>query len=166
MDTLLTSFPPLARADARVLVLGSMPGVASLAAACYYAHPRNSFWRILADVIGCAADAAYAQRIEALQMARIALWDVLAECTRSGSMDSAIAPASARANDLAALYARCPQLQRVCFNGSAAAQWYRRLRLPQPAGIDFLRLPSTSPAHAGMDYASKQALWHHALRLA
>lgn len=165
MDTLLTSFPPLARADARVLVLGSMPGVASLAAACYYAHPRNSFWRILADVIGCAADAAYAQRIEALQMARIALWDVLARCRRAGSLDSEIAPDSVRANDLASLYAHCPRIARVCFNGAAAAQWYRRLQLPRPPGIDFVALPSTSPAHAGMTYARKQALWHQALRL-
>lgn len=163
MDAVL-SFPPLARADARVLVLGSMPGVASLTAASYYAHPRNSFWRILAGISGCAADSPYAQRTEALQAAGIALWDVLAQCRRSGSLDSAIERASVRANDLSGLYARCPSLQRVCFNGSAAAQWYRRLGLPQPGGIDFVQLPSTSPAHAGMDYAHKEALWHHALR--
>lgn len=161
----ISSFAPLARADARVLVLGSMPGIASLTAAHYYAHPRNSFWPIVAGLSGCAPEAPYAARVEALLAAGIALWDVLARCRRAGSLDSEIAPDSVRANDLASLYAHCPRIARVCFNGAAAAQWYRRLQLPRPPGIDFVALPSTSPAHAGMTYARKQALWHQALRL-
>lgn len=162
----VNSFAPLARADARVLVLGSMPGIASLTAAHYYAHPRNSFWTIVAGLSGCAPEAPYAARVEALLAAGIALWDVLARCQRAGSLDSDIRADSVRANDLALLYAQCPRIERVCFNGTAAAQWYRRLQLPRPPGIDFVALPSTSPAHAGMSYLHKQALWHQALRLA
>lgn len=157
------SFAPVLRADARVLVLGSMPGVASLAAQQYYAHPRNAFWPILAAYCGVAADADYATRIVALQDAGIALWDVLAECRRPGSLDSAIELRSARANAIGELLDAHPRILRVCFNGSAAAHLYRRLRIPTPAPVELIRLPSTSPAHAGMPLASKMHVWHQAL---
>ncbi len=169
---LLHSFPPLARADARILILGSMPGVASLEAGQYYAHPRNAFWPIMAALTGCAATAPYAQRTCALLDTGIAVWDVLAACERTGSLDTAIAPASMQANDFAGFFHAHPQIRHVFFNGGLAEQSFRRLVLkPQQAAIapappftcHFLRLPSTSPAHAGRSLAEKQRVWVEAL---
>lgn len=157
------SFAPIARADARILVLGSMPGVASLQAQRYYAHPRNAFWSIMATLCGFDSAADYTTRVAAMQAAGVALWDVLASCRRAGSLDTAIEVADAQPNDLAGLYARLPRLRRVCFNGAAAATLYRRFALPLPAELEFIRLPSTSPAHAGMCLAEKLAAWQRAL---
>lgn len=168
---LLHSFPPLARPDARILILGSMPGVASLDAGQYYAHPRNAFWPIMATLTGCAATQPYAQRTHALLDAGIAVWDVLAACERAGSLDTAIAPASMQANDFAGFFRAHPQIRHVFFNGGLAEQSFRRLVLKPmqtaaaepPFTCHFLRLPSTSPAHAGRSLAEKQRVWIEAL---
>lgn len=155
------SFPPLARTDARILILGSMPGVASLRAGQYYAHPQNQFWKILGQRLGFDPAAPYETRTKALLDARIALWDVLASCQRPGSLDARIHVASAIANDLAGFLAKHPAIERICFNGSTAENLFRRLvqpRLTSP-GIPTLRLPSTSPAHAAMTPARKLAIW-------
>lgn len=157
------SFAPVVPADARVLVLGSMPGVASLAAAQYYAHPRNAFWPILGAWCGVDPGAPYGERLAALQAAGIALWDVLAECRRAGSLDSAIELRDARPNAIASLLEAHPGIRRVLLNGGTAAGLYRRHALPGPPRVELLRLPSTSPAHAGMAYAEKRRLWHAAL---
>jgi len=158
------SFAPLAAAGARVLVLGSMPGVASLAAGEYYAHRRNAFWPIMATLFGFAADAAYAQRVAALAAAGVALWDVLAACERVGSLDAAIVRGSESANDIAGLLAQQPRIVRLAFNGAAAEAAFRRHvrpRLPAArlAGLDCVCLPSTSPANASWSYAEKLAAW-------
>lgn len=162
-----TGFPPLARPDARVLILGSMPGARSLDEARYYAHPRNAFWSVLAPWIDTAPDAPYADRIGALQRRRIALWDVIGRCRRQGSLDSRIDPASIVANDLAGLFARCPRIERVLLNGARAEQEYRRRVLPtldaRAAALPTLRLPSTSPAHASRSLAEKREAWNAAL---
>ena len=155
------SFPAVYRADARVLILGSMPGEASLAAAQYYAHPRNAFWPIMGTLFGAGADLPYAQRLERLTGAGVALWDVIARCVRAGSLDSAIAHDSIEPNDFAALFAACPHIGHVFFNGAAAETAFRRhVRLapaiPQPR---FTRLPSTSPAHAARSFETKLAAW-------
>lgn len=160
------SFAPLVRGDARLLVLGSMPGVASLAAAQYYAHPRNAFWPILCAWCGIASASAYPARAAALLDAGIALWDVLGECRRSGSLDSAIERHDARPNAIAELLAAHPGIRRVLLNGATAADLYRRHALPGPPRVELVRLPSTSPAHAGMAYTEKQRRWHAALRQA
>ena len=157
------SFPPIAAPDAQVLVLGSMPGVASLRQQQYYGHPHNAFWKIVGHWLGFDPAAAYAERRNALLRNRVAVWDVLASCERQGSLDAAIARASIVPNDFAAFFAAHPGIRRVCFNGATAADVYRRQVMPQlPAAftaLEYLRLPSTSPAHAGMPLAAKLEAW-------
>lgn len=162
---LLTAFAPVAAPTARLLVLGSMPGVRSLADQQYYAHPRNAFWPAMATLTGVPADAPYAERLQGLQAAGIALWDVLHRCARDGSLDSAIEADSAEANDFATFFRQHPQIRHVIFNGSGAEQLFRRLVRLAPAGqpLTFLRLPSTSPAHAGLSLAAKCEHWQAAL---
>lgn len=158
----VVSFPPIERRDARVLILGTMPGVASLKAGQYYAHPRNAFWRILAELVGFDPSASYEHRVSALRGARIAVWDVLQSCHRQGSLDSDINPATLVPNAFAAFFAAHPALRQVCFNGAKAeALFARHVRpgLPADPRLGYVRLPSTSPAHAGMAYPDKVLLW-------
>lgn len=164
---LVRSFAPVARADARVLILGSMPGEASLAAGRYYAHPRNAFWPIVAALCGFAAAAPYEHRLAALQERGIALWDVLQSCERAGSLDGDIDRASAQPNDFAAFFASHQHLAAVlCNGGTAFALFTRRVRpiLAAPlAALPCVQLPSTSPAHAGRTLAQKLAAWRRVL---
>ena len=162
---LLRGLPPIENPRARVLILGSMPGVASLAAGQYYAHPRNLFWPLLGAILGFDPGSDYAQRVAALQRAGIALWDVIGRCRRSGSLDARIDPKSIVANDFAAFLARHPRLHTVCLNGATAEAGWRRHVLPAltAPGLRTLRLPSTSPANASIDYERKLAAWAAAL---
>jgi hypoxanthine-DNA glycosylase len=168
--SLVQSFPPIEDARARILILGSMPGKASLAAGKYYAHAQNLFWHILAEVTGAAPSLPYAARARALKASRIALWDVLASCAREGSLDSAIDETTIRANDFAAFYRAHPRITQVLFNGAKAEACYRKHVLPvladAPAPASYRRLPSTSPANASLSRAYKQRVWKQALRLA
>ena len=161
------AFPPIANRAARVLVLGSLPGRESLAQQQYYAHPRNSFWRIMGELYGAGPDLAYAQRSARLAAAGIALWDVLAQAERPGSLDAAILRHSERANNFAVFLAAHPRLQLIVFNGATAAVLFRRHALPTlgAAAVELPRviLPSTSPAHAGISYAIKLQRWRAAL---
>ena len=136
-----------------------MPGGASLAAGQYYAHPQNSFWPIMGALAGAGPELPYETRLEKLRAARIALWDVIATCRRAGSLDSAIEEEAP--NDFTDLFARCPHLTRIFFNGAKAETSFRRHVLPHPdiAGLTLARLPSTSPAHAGRSRAEKIAAW-------
>jgi hypoxanthine-DNA glycosylase len=159
------AFPPIARADARVLVLGSMPGQASLAAGRYYAHPRNAFWPIMGALVGAGPELPYEDRVQRLQDAGIAVWDVLAACHRPGSLDAAIRRSDATLVDFAGFLDAHPAITRLCFNGGTAADLFRR-----GAGTDRLArdlalviLPSTSPAHAGMPFEAKLARWRAVL---
>lgn len=158
---MLSSFAPVYREDARILILGSMPGDASLSADQYYAHPRNAFWPIMGALFGAGPEQPYADRLQRLMACGIALWDVIGHCRRKGSLDSAIEPGSIVANDIPALIDACPQLTRICFNGAAAEQAFRRhIRLDANGRtLNLLRLPSTSPAHATLDLAAKLAAW-------
>ncbi|MFN4235789.1 MAG: DNA-deoxyinosine glycosylase [Vogesella sp.] len=137
------SFAPVVDADTRILILGSLPGDASLAAAQYYAHPRNQFWRLLGAVLAVPlADMPYPQRLAAMQQHGVGLWDVVAEASRRGSLDSAIR--DARANPLAELVASLPALRVVAFNGQTAGKAAPQLAA---SGVPVLVLPSSSPAH-------------------
>ena len=164
------SFAPIAEAKARVLILGSMPGKASLAAGQYYAHAQNLFWRILGEITGAAPSLPYATRVRALKSSGIALWDVLESCTREGSLDSAIDGATISANDFVSLYHTHPRIAQVFFNGAKAEACYRIHVLPLLAdgavSPRYQRLPSTSPANASMSRAHKHRVWTQALRLA
>lgn len=144
-----------------MLILGSFPSTASLAARQYYAHPQNQFWRILGAVIEQPLkEMDYPARVAAVQAAGIAIWDVFASCERAGSLDTAIRDAVP--NDLAVLGKSAPALRRVCFNGRMAA---RRVREVEALGFEALVLPSTSPAHAGMRFEEKLARWRVALQI-
>ena len=138
-----------------------MPGVASLQAQQYYAHPRNAFWPMMASLLGFDIALSYEQRLAQLTANRIALWDVLASCERPGSLDSAIARESERPNDFVSLFARCRQIRVVACNGCTAYALFRRHVLPvvDLTGINVLPMPSTSPAHAGKTFAAKLTEW-------
>lgn len=156
------SFPPIAAPDARILILGSMPGVASLQAGQYYAHPHNAFWRIMGELIGAGPDKPYSERATILRTHGIAVWDVLQSCTRSGSLDSSIRDEVP--NDFARFFARHRRLTHVGLNGGKAAQSFRRYAaLHCPSDVTVTVLPSTSPAHAARSFAEKLALWRATL---
>lgn len=162
-DVLVGCFPPVANADATILILGSMPGKASLRQNRYYAHPQNAFWKITGELIGAHPGLPYAQRLAILKSSGIALWDVLASCEREGSLDADIRAEAA--NEFTAFFAQHPHISKVCFNGSKAEQSFRKFVLGKKAlpQLEFQRLPSTSPAHAGMRYAEKLQAWRTVL---
>jgi double-stranded uracil-DNA glycosylase len=156
-------FPPIARRDARALILGSLPGRRSLEMQQYYAHPQNAFWKLVTAIFDADANLTYERRARLLVKNRIALWDVLAAAERPGSLDSSIVHASAEANDFREFFRVHPRVRRVFFNGRKAEEIFRRRVLPAlgadfPA-IEYVSLPSTSPAHAGMPFAKKLARW-------
>jgi hypoxanthine-DNA glycosylase len=163
----LRGLPPIARSDAVALVLGSMPGTASLEAQRYYAHPYNAFWKVFGALVGASPELDYAQRTEALLRARIAVWDVVQSCERLGSLDSAIRRASVVPNDFDAFVAAHPQLRLVVCNGATARSFFARYVVPHASdAVRALRVvlaPSTSPAHAAMTLPDKIAAWRQAL---
>ena len=138
---LLRAFDPIADEHAHTLILGSMPGEASLQAGQYYAHSRNLFWPIVAEVMGFSADLPYPERCAALLAHGCALWDVLAACRRRGSLDTAIT--DARPNDIAGLLRRCPGIAAIGCNGTAAFTLLRRFQpaLRERPGLRIVRLP-------------------------
>lgn len=155
----LRSFPAVSKRQAHTLILGSMPGAESLRVREYYAHPRNAFWPIMGELFGAHPALPYPQRLRRLTDAGIALWDVLAECQRPGSLDAAIDNRTAVANDLPAFLMQHRGITRVFFNGASAERHFQR-RFALPATRYTLqRLPSTSPAHASMSYAKKRDAW-------
>jgi hypoxanthine-DNA glycosylase len=140
-----------------------MPGIASLRAGQYYAHPRNAFWPLMQALFAVPSQAPYAVRLAALGEAGVALWDVLAECEREGSLDSAIAPASVAVNEITGLLANHVGLRVIALNGGAAARLFDRHVAPslgaRLASLRILRLPSTSPAHASRTFIEKADAW-------
>ena len=154
-DALLQGLAPVVAPNTRLVVLGSFPGVASLQAQQYYAHPRNHFWPVLSALWGIDLRAQpYDERMDVVRQRGLGIWDVYAGCRREGSLDSAIE--DAQPNDLAGLKARLPQLQAFAHNGGESA---RSMRITQALGLQVYRLPSTSPANASWSFERKLAAW-------
>ncbi len=151
------AFAPFVFSDTRVLILGSLPGEASLAAQRYYAHPQNRFWHLVGAVIGREdlAELAYETKLEVLIAAGIGVWDTIASATRPGSLDTAIR--DAKAAPLVELAATLPALRAVGFNGAKAAKIGRRTLAG--TSLALIDLPSSSPAHASMMLAAKRERW-------
>ncbi len=151
----LTGLPPIIDARARMLILGSFPSEASLAAQQYYAHKQNQFWKILGAILQQPLfEMDYADRKAVVQAAGIAIWDVFASCERAGSLDSAIR--NGIPNDFAALKKSAPALRHVLFNGKTPGCFAPQL---QSLGLDTLVLPSTSPANATWGFERKLKAW-------
>ena len=155
----LQGFAPVVAANTRLLVLGSFPGVRSLAQQQYYGHLQNHFWKILSALWGLQGDDAlsalpYAARLPMVQARGLAIWDVYAGCVREGSLDSAIE--EGELNDLAGLIQRVPTLRAIAHNGGESA---RHMRVTQALGLPVFKLPSTSPAHASWSFERKLAAW-------
>lgn len=151
------SFPPVAAPACRALVLGSMPGVASLEASAYYAHPRNAFWPILYALWGAESPPeAYAQRIAFALAHRVAIWDVARTCLREGSGDASIREVVP--NDFSGLFAQSPDIRAIFFNGRLAQALFEKHAPAAAQGLPRLCLPSTSPAYT-LPYDEKLAAW-------
>lgn len=163
------SFPPITTKRARALILGSSPGIRSLAEKQYYAHPQNAFWHIMSETFGMSA-ATYAERVKIIERNNLALWDVLDECEREGSLDSNIADETITVNDFTAYFTAHPRIMHVFFNGSWAEKEFRRRVLPDlpekiATRLTLSLLPSTSPAHANMSKPLKLKTWRAALTM-
>jgi hypoxanthine-DNA glycosylase len=154
----LQGLSPLLNANARLLVLGSFPGVASLRAQQYYGHPQNQFWKITATLLSPnAADVLampYAERARWLLNQGVGLWDVYAACEREGSLDANIQ--NAQPNDLQNLRTRCPALVAIAHNGGES---FKHAKHTRALGLPVHRLPSTSPANASWSFERKLAAW-------
>ena len=155
----VAGFPAIARADARILILGSLPGERSLHANQYYAHPQNAFWKIMGEIANARGN--YSERCEALMDQGIALWDVLASSVRPGSMDADIQSKTAVANNFSGFLSDHVAIEKICFNGQKAEQMFTRMVQPSldDKQLRFASLPSTSPAYASMSYVDKLAKW-------
>jgi hypoxanthine-DNA glycosylase len=158
-----SGFPPVVGAQARVLILGTLPSRRSLELSQYYGHPRNAFWRIMGVLFGAGPEVPYAERTRRVAAAGVAIWDVLAASVRPGSMDAAIDLATASANDIEGFLGSHPYIRLVCFNGRTAESLFRRLVAPNlEKGSNVPRyetLPSTSPAFAAMSFEEKLERW-------
>jgi len=158
------SFPPQVGADCRVLVLGTVPSLRSLAMRQSYAHPHNLFWPFMGQLYDAGPERPYAERIARLQAAGVGIWDVLERCERPGSLDSSIVPGSEVANDIPALLRRYPTIRALALNGAKAHQVFLRriapaIEAPRLAELAILALPSTSPANASIPRETKLARW-------
>lgn len=156
-------FAPIVAADAKILILGSMPGEASLLKQQYYGHPRNTFWPIMDALLGIGTAVCYQQRKELLIAHGVAVWDVLQSCNRLGSLDANIQTDSVKINKLEDLFAGCELIRYVFFNGGMAEKLYQKHVLPdvryQFSYLEYLRLPSTSPANASLTLEQKIEAW-------
>ena len=158
-----SGFPPVAKPDAKILILGSMPGQKSLEKNQYYAHPRNSFWPIMFKLLKIDNELTYNDRKTLLLKNNIALWDVLKSCYREGSLDSDIDQSTIEPNDFKGFFSRHKHVTAVFFNGAKAEQLFKKNSLKSlkqaQQNLSFFKLPSTSPAHAAMTFDQKLLQW-------
>ena len=161
------AFPPIADLKSRILVLGSMPGEASLEASEYYAFGRNAFWKIMSELLKCPREASYQDRVDSLLTNGIALWDVIEQCERIGSLDSKIDHSTVVANDFCGFLKQYPSIKKIFFNGkSVKALFDRHVSSEQtlPSYLELSTLPSTSPANARFSFEHKLESWKNILR--
>jgi double-stranded uracil-DNA glycosylase len=163
--TRIESFPPIAARDARILILGTMPGIKSLKAGQYYAHPQNQFWRLMGDLVGAGRDLPYTERLKILKNKKIAVWDVFRCCIRSGSLDSKITDEVV--NDFSKFFEKHPHIAHVFFDSGKAEHAYNKIVLPQVThlSLKYIRIPSPSPAHASIKYEQKLKAWRQILKV-
>jgi len=157
---IITSFPPIATTDAKVLIVGTMPGIQSLQLQQYYGNPRNHFWKILFTICQEEFTSDYEARKKILLSNQIALWDVLQACERLGSLDSAIA--KEEPNDFNGFLYQHSDITHIYFNGQAAAKYFKKY-ISLERSYTLVTLPSTSPAHAGMSFEGKLSVWQELL---
>jgi len=158
--TIAQSFPPIIGTSPKILILGSSPGIISLKKQQYFAHPRNAFWPIMAELFSIDVSLGYEHCVEQCQKLPLVIWDSLKQCRREGSLDSAIEKESVVANDFAGLFTQYSQIQHVFCNGGSSYQWFKRLALPTLlTNPKVVQLPSTSPAHAAMSFEQKLKHW-------
>lgn len=157
----IEGFAPIAAGKPTILILGTMPGAASLQRQQYYGHARNAFWPIVTALFGQQAIYDYDQLLELLISNGIALWDVLRSCRRQGSLDANIAPETIKVNDFPDFFARHSYISRIFFNGAAAEALFKKHVLKELPlrRFAYYRLPSTSPANASFSFAEKLAAW-------
>lgn len=161
-----TAFPPLVSTHCKILILGSMPGEKSLTQQEYYAHPQNAFWWIMEQLLAIPSQSSYAQRTKQLNQKGIALWDVLHQCEREGSLDSSIQHQTAKANNFQRFLAQYPDIQTVFFNGKSVENLFKRhVQRHQDinTSIPCITLPSTSPANARLRREQKSSQWQQIL---
>ena len=163
LDSASVGFAPIAREDAQILILGSLPGQRSLQDAEYYAHPRNAFWPIMAELFSIEGD--YNRRCADLVANGIALWDVLAQSVRPGSMDADIQVGLSEVNDFEQFFDAHQSIEIVCFNGRKAGELFSRFADQEQfeAKLRFETLPSTSPAYASMAFDQKLSIWRNVI---
>ncbi|MGK0398229.1 MAG: TDG/mug DNA glycosylase family protein [Gammaproteobacteria bacterium] len=156
------SIEPIIGRNPRIIILGSMPGIISINAIQYYANPRNLFWMVLADLFGIDINCSYESKVQQVQQLPIIIWDTLKSCHREGSLDSKILSTDLEANDIGALLKQFPTVQAIAFNGGASAKYFDRLVKPQLSkdlSVELFKMPSTSPANAGMKQQQKLEIW-------
>lgn len=150
------SFPPISNKEAKVLILGTMPGIASLELNQYYGHPRNAFWKLLFEIFNEPFTTDYEIRKNLVTKNHVAIWDVLQACVREGSLDSAIEQEIP--NDFQAFLDKHPNIDTIAFNGQKAAKFYQK-HVKVSKSFRYIILPSTSPANAGISFERKLEEW-------
>mgnify|MGYP000108315334 FL=1 len=167
----ITGFPPITDKHSKVLILGSVPSEMSLLKQQYYGHPRNAFWPIMLAVLNIptAVDKIpYSQRQKLLLKNNIAVWDVLQSCHRQGSLDTAIKMDSIKVNDFLHFFSNHTKIETICFNGAKSETVYNKHVLPHIKNefghLHYIKLPSTSPAHAAMTLQQKATIWSNCLK--
>ena len=166
--TVIDGFAPIVSRSAQVLILGSMPSATSLAKQQYYGHPRNAFWQVMGVLVGAKPELDYQRRKQILLDHHIAVWDVLQSCIRPGSLDASIDMNSIKVNDFTTFFSEYQNIKRVYFNGGAAEKVFVKQVQPELNDLfcylEYQRLPSTSPAHAGMTLEQKINAWQAILQ--
>lgn len=153
---MITSFPPFVNSDTETLILGTMPGIASLEKQEYYAHPRNHFWKIIYTLFDkLPVSENFNEKIGFLQSHRIGLWDVLENCERKGSLDIHIK--NQTENDFENLFQKFPRITKIVFNGKESHRYFVK-KFGQMEGITYYVMPSTSPANT-MSFENKLKTW-------